>query len=171
MIVNRQLFEAGADAAVLLEPADALLGHRPPAVSHTIEFHAAFVAGRFVILVRDDRSDALPAEPIAHVLSAVALVGDEFLGLMPPAEPLSPPPDQAGHRLSDDRFGPRRLVHLTGGHFDGERSARTVSNQMEFRAKPASAAAQRVVRRFVGVARETFLSAPAAARAARTWAP
>jgi hypothetical protein len=65
-------------------------------------------------------------------------------------------------------------MHLSGGYFDGKRSAVAVSNQVEFRSKPASAdfgelsraAAQRVVGRFIRVALDAFLSATGAARAA-----
>jgi hypothetical protein len=62
-------------------------------------------------------------------------------------------------------------VDLPGGDFDGKGSARTVSDHVEFAAKPASRATQCVVGGLVGVPLETFLSAPAAARAARTDEP
>ena len=62
-------------------------------------------------------------------------------------------------------------MRLPGGHFNRKRSALAVSDQVELRSQPASAVAQRVIRRFVGIAVETFFSAPAAARDARTLAP
>ena len=58
-------------------------------------------------------------------------------------------------------------MHLSGGYVYGERSSRAVSHQVELRSKPASAAAQSVVGRFVRVPLKTFLSAPAAARLER----
>jgi hypothetical protein len=62
-------------------------------------------------------------------------------------------------------------MHLAGRHLDGRRNSIAVGNQVELRSKPAPAAAQSVVGRFVRVPFETFLSAPEAAHAARTLAP
>src|SRR5436190_14171454 len=171
MEVDRQLLESRADASVFLEPADALLDDRATAVRLAVEGHGRVPARLLIVLVRDHRLDLLPLDPVAHAGDAVALVAGEFPGLVPTLAFLAATPDQAGDRLADERLDPRGFVHLPGGHFDGQRSARAVSNQVELRSKPASAAAQRVVRRLVGVPCETFLSAPAAARVARTDAP
>ena len=54
-------------------------------------------------------------------------------------------------------------MNLPTRHFESEQHSRAVSNQMELRSKPASAAAQSVVGRFVRVVGETLLEAPAAA--------
>jgi len=55
MEVDRQLLEACADAAELLEPADALLDDASTAVGQAVEPDRRIVAGVFVVLVRDDR--------------------------------------------------------------------------------------------------------------------
>src|SRR5690348_14077046 len=171
MEVNRQLLETRADAAELLEPADALLGHAAAAVGDAVEPDRRVMPRRLVVLVRDHRLDPLTQQPLAHALNAVGLVAGDLLGLVPTPAAFAAPADQRRDRLADDRLGPRRFVDLPGGDFDGEGSARTVSNHVELRSKPASAAAQCVVGGLVGVPPETFLSAPAAARAARTDEP
>src|SRR6476660_3725180 len=171
MEVHGQLLEPGADAAELLEPADALLGDRSAAVGHAVEPDRRVVPGVLVVLVRDHRLDLLTAQPVAHALHAVALVAGQSPGLVPALASPASAADQGRDRLPDDRLGPRRFVDLPGGDFDGKRSSRTVSDHVELRSKPAAAAAQRVVGGLVGVAPETFLSAPAAARAARTDEP
>ena len=171
MIVDRQLFETGADAAKLLEPADALFDDCAASVCVAIKSDARVVPRPFIVLVRNDRLNPAATQPGAHPLDAVSLVAGEFPGPVSSPALLAPPSNAACYGLPDDRLGPRRFVDLTRRNLDGERSSRAVSNHMEFRSKPASAAAQRVVRRFVGMAVETFLSAPAAARAARTLAP
>jgi hypothetical protein len=168
MEVNRQLFESRTDTAVLLQPPDTLLHHAPATVGFPVKFHPPIPSGRFVVLVRDDGFDPTFFQPVTDVSGAVALIRGKFLRL---ATSFPAPTDQARHGLSDDRFEPPRFTDLSGGHFDAQRSAVAVSNQMELGSKPASAAAQRVVRRLIGVAVETFFSAPAAARAARTLAP
>jgi len=171
MEVHGQLLEPRADAAEFLEPADALLGDAAPSVCHAVEPDRRVVAGMLVVLMRDDRLDLLSGEPIPHALDAVALVPGELPGLAATSPPLPSASDQERDRLPDDRLGPRRFVDLPRGDFDGQGSARTVSDHVELRSKPAAAAAQRVVGGFVGVALDTFLSAPAAARAARTDEP
>src|SRR5260370_41694877 len=101
-----QLLESRADTAAFLQPADALLDHPAPGVSYAVEPHSLIVPGLLVVLMRDDRDDPLLLEPIAHALHAVALVASEFFGLMPLAFSFSASPDQARHRLADDRFHP-----------------------------------------------------------------
>jgi hypothetical protein len=171
MEVYRQLLEPRADAAELLQPADALLGDATAPVRDAVEPHRRVVAGVLVVLVRDDRLDLLPRQPVAHAPDAVAFVAGELPGLAATASSPASASDQERDRLPDDRFGPRRFVDLSSGDFDGEGSALTVSDHVELRSKPAAAAAQRVVGGLVLVPLETFLSAPAAARAARTDEP
>lgn len=171
MKIDGQFFEARADASVFLEPADALFHDRSAAIGFTVKDDAPVLARPLVFLMRDHRLDPLAAEPVPHALYAVAFIAGEFPGPVSAISPLAPATDPRGYRLSDDRLGLRALVDLARGDFNGEGSALAVSNHMELRSKPASAAAQRVVGRFIGVPGETFLSAPAAARAARTLAP
>src|SRR5436190_1219036 len=171
MKVDCQLLEASADATELLEPADALLDHRAAAISLAVELHFRVPPRQLVVLVRDHRLDLLPPDPVAQAHDAVAFVADELFRFVPAFSLFSSASDQTRDRLADDRLGAGALVHLPGGDFGRERIARAVSNQVELRSKPASAAAQRVVRRLVRVPGKTFLSAPAAARAARTIAP
>src|SRR3954466_15678626 len=165
MEVHCQLLKPRADAAEFLQPADALLGDAPATVRHAVEPDRRVVAGQFVVLVRNHRLDLLTGQPVPHTLDAVALVAGELPGLAATPAPLPPASDQERDRLPDDRFRPRRFVDLSRGDFDGEGSARTVSDHVELRSNPAAAAAQCVVGGFVGVPPETFLSAPAAARA------
>src|SRR5438477_4759493 len=171
MKVHRQFLEARADAAELLEPADTLLGDTAAAVRLAVKLHVRVVPGLLVVFVRDHRLDLLFHQPITDPRHAVTFVSGKLLGLVPALSLPASASDQACDRLPDHRLGHRRFVHLSGSHFNGKRSSRTVSDHMELRSKPASRAAQCVVRRLVGVARETFLSAPAAARLARTLAP
>ena len=170
-IIDGELFVSGADAAEVFEPANTLLDDAATTVGLTIEFHIRVVPGLFVVFVRDHRFDVRGLEPVADALHAVAFVGSDLARFVPPLSLLPPASDQAGDRLADDRLGSRRFVRFTGGDFDGERGSFAVGDQVEFRSKAASAAAQRVVRRFVGVPLATVFSAPAAARVARTLAP
>src|SRR5215203_515594 len=165
MKVHCQFLEARADPPELLQPSDALLGDAAAPVRHAVEPCRGVVAGVLVVLVRDHRLDLLIGQPVAHAPHAVALVAGELPGLATtpaPPSPPSPPSDQRRDRSPDDR-----LVDLPGADFDGQGSARTVSDHVELRSKPAAAAAQCVVGGLVAVSLETFLSAPAAARAAR----
>src|ERR1051326_3580451 len=171
MKVYGQLLETRADAAEFLEPADALFGDAAAAIGPMVKRHPGVVSRRLVLFMWDHRLDLLPDEPIPHPLHAVSFVAGQLAGFVPALAGLASSSDQGRDRLPDDRFGPRRFVDLPGGDLDGKWSARTVSDHMEFRSKPASAAAQCVVFGFVGMPLETFLSAPAAARAARTDEP
>src|SRR5438309_9389497 len=131
MEVDGQLLEPGADAAELLEPADALLDHAPAAVGHAVEPDRRVVAGLLVVLVRDDRLDLLPAQPVADALHAVALVAGQLAGLVTPPAFLAAASDQGRDGVADDRLRPRRLVDLPGGELDGQRGAATVGDQVE----------------------------------------
>ena len=169
MEVHGQLLEPRADTAELLQPADALLGNATASVRHAVETRRRIVAGVFVFLVRNHRLDLLPGQPVAHALHAVALVAGELPGLATTFAPLASAADQERDGLSDDRFGPCRFMDLPRSDFNGKRSARTVSDHVELRSKPAAAAAQCVVRWFF---RGVFDSpAPAALRLARTFVP
>jgi len=171
MKINSQLFIASTDAAKVFEPPDALLDDASTTIRLAVELDLRIIPGFFVVLMRDHRLDAFRLQPIADSLHAVAFVGSDFTGFVPAFSFLASASDQAGDRLADDRLGTRRFVRFSSGDFDGKRSSLAVSNKMELRSKPAPAAAQRVVGRFVGVSLEAFFSAPAAARVARTLAP
>jgi len=171
MEVNGQLLKSRSDAAELLEPADAMLGNASASVSEAIKPHRRIVTGFFVFLVRDDRSDLLPAEPVTDAFHAVGLVAGELAGLVTTLSFLASASNQRRDGLADDRLSVRRFVDFAGRDFDGKWSARTVSDNVELRSKPASAAAQCVIGGFIGMTLDTFLSAPAAARAARTEEP
>src|ERR1035437_4896681 len=171
MKIHRQLLEPRADAAVLLEPAHALFHHASALVRRAIKLHLRIVTRLLVVLVRNHRLDQPLLEPIPRRLRAVAFVSRDLPGLVPAPASFAPAADPQGQRLADHRFGHRRFMHLARRDLDGQRSSRTVIDVMEFRPNPAARAAQCVVRRFVRVEGKTFLSAPAAAREARTTAP
>src|SRR5262249_50756454 len=117
-------------------------------------------------LVWNHSSDAAGTQPVAHRRPAVGLVTGQYPWAFSwPAQRLRNG-DVIHHRIDTCRF-----VDLARGDFDRQRSGLAISDQVELRSKPASAAAQRVVGGFVLVPAEAFLSAPPAARAARTLAP
>jgi len=78
MEVDSQLFESGADAPALLEPADALLDHGADLVEFAIELHASVVGSLLVGLVRNHRPDAMRPEPVAHAVDAEGLVAGQM---------------------------------------------------------------------------------------------
>src|SRR5207244_12131696 len=162
MKMNGQFLEARADAAALLQPADALLDHGTLAIGPLVKLHRRIPPRCLVVLVRDHQTDALLLEPVADAPCAIAFVPRQLPRLF--AASVLSRGDERGHQ----RLKARRFVHLPGTELEGQRSSLAVRNQMEFGSKPASAAAQSVVGRLVGMTLETFLSAPAAARAART---
>ena len=102
MEVDGQLLEAGADAAELFEPADALLDHAPAAVGPAVEPDRRVVAGLLVVLVRDDRRDLLVQEPVADALDAVGLVGGELAGLVAALAFVAAASDQGRDGVADD---------------------------------------------------------------------
>src|SRR3990172_7198222 len=166
MEVDGQFFEACADASRLLHPSDARFDHGASPIRPSIEAHPTVIAGCFVLFVGDHRFDAAGSKPITDTRNAVAFIGGQFLGALARRSQALGDGNAVHHRLDL-----RRFMDLPGRNLNGQRSAATVSNQVEFRTKPASAAAQCVVCRFIGMPVETFLSAPPAARAARTLAP
>jgi hypothetical protein len=120
----------------------------------------------FVFLARDQRLDAVLSKPVPHAVVAVALVARQSL------RPLAWPSQRLRDRdLVHHRLNARRLVRPAGGHFNRQRQASTVSNQVEIAAESASRAAQSVVFRLFPMATAAFLEAPAAARLARTDEP
>ena len=163
--VDGQFFEARANASRFFHPSDALFNYSTLPIGRSVELNPTVVTRSFVALVRDDRLNAAGAKPVPHARNAVSFVGGQFLRACSRTAQALWDGDAVHHRLDL-----RRFVHLPGSDLDGQGSAATVSNQVELRSKPASAAAQSVVRRFVGMPVETFLLAPAAARAARTLA-
>src|SRR3990170_6924708 len=115
MEVDRQLLESRADAAKLLEPADALLGHAAAAVGDAVEPDGRVVPRRLVLSVWDHRLDLLLGQPVPHPPHAVGLVAGELARLVTPLAAPASASDQRRDGLSDDRFGDRRLVDLPGG--------------------------------------------------------
>ncbi len=166
MEVNGQFLEACTNASRFLHPSDALFDDGALPIGRSVELDPTVVARSFVALVRDDRLDAAGSKPVPHARNAVPLVDSQFFR----ACSWTPDPLRDGDAVHH-RLDLRRFVNLPGSDLDGQRSSAAVSNQVELRSKPASAAAQSVVRRFVGMPVETFFPAPAAAREARTLAP
>jgi len=135
--VHRQFLEACADAAELFEPTDALFGDAAASIRALVEPHRRIVTRRLIVLVRDDRLDVLLGQPVADALHAVGFVAGELAWFAAAAELLAAA-DQRRERLADDRLGARRFMDLPGGDLDRKGSARTVSDHVEFGAKPAS---------------------------------
>ena len=163
MEVHGQFFKPRADASALFHPADALLGDIAASIGPAVKPDHRISLASSLSYVGSARLDLLRAEPISQTLHAISFVTRQLPGFMPTTQRLTPPSNQEGDRLADDRLGTRRFVDLAGRDFDGKRSSRTVSDHVEFRSRPAFAAAQCVIGRFVGMSPETFLSAPAAA--------
>src|SRR5215203_2113032 len=101
MKVNSQLLEPRADAAELLEPADALLGDAAAAIGPAVEPHGRVVACQFIFLVRDHRLDLLRTEPVAHTLYAVPFVAGKLARFVPASSVLASASDQGRDRLPD----------------------------------------------------------------------
>src|SRR5436305_15350687 len=72
-VVDRELVEPRRYRPALLQPADALLHHRPTLVRLLVELDPP-VIGPLVLAPRDDRLDTVPAQPEADAWVAVALV-------------------------------------------------------------------------------------------------
>ncbi len=160
MEVNGQFLEAGANASRFLHPSDALFDYGALSIGRPVEPDPTVVAGRFVALVRNDRLDAASSKPVADAWNAVPFVGGQFLWTCSRTPQTLWDGDTVHYPLDL-----RRFVDLPGSDLNGQGSSVAVSNQVELRSKPASAAAQRVVRRFVGMAVETSCPAPPAAGA------
>ncbi len=151
MEVNGQFFESRANASRFFHPSDALFDHSTLSIGLSVELEPTVVGRSFVVFVRDDWLDPAGSKPVPDTRNAVPFVGDQFLRACSRTPQALRDGDAVHHRLDL-----RRFVNLTSGHLDGQWSSAAVSNQVELRSKPASAAAQSVVRRFVGVKRETF---------------
>ncbi len=163
-----QFLEVRANVARSLHPSYALFDHGARSIDHSVKLDRTVAASRFVALVWDDRLGAAGSKRVPDAWNAVPLpfVGGQFLRVC----------SWTPQALWDDdvvhyRLGLCRFVDVPGSDLSGQGSSAAVSNQVELRSKPASAAAQIMIRRFVGMPVETFLSAPAAARPARTLAP
>ena len=152
MEVDRKFLEASANASRFLHPSDALFDNSALPIALSVELDPPVVARSSVALVRDDWLDAAGAKPVTHARNTVPFVGGQFLRACSRTPESLRDGDAVHHRLNL-----RRFVDLPGSNFDGQRSSAAVSNQVELRSKPASAAAQSVVRRFIGVPVETFL--------------
>ena len=166
MEVNGQFLEAGANASRFLHPSNALFDYGALSIGRSVEPDPTVAASRFVAPVRNDRPDAAGSKPVPDAWNAVPFVGNQFLWTCSRTPQTLGDGDAVHHPLDL-----RRFVDLSGSDLNGQGSSAAVSNQMELRSKPASAAAQSVVRRLVGMAVETFFPAPPAARVARTLAP
>jgi len=143
-VVDGELVEARRQCPALLEPADALLHHRPAAVGLPIEPRPA-VVGPLVLAARDDRPDAVPPQPAADARVTVALVPRQ------PHRAAARPPTPAGDAdLIQDPLALRGLVPLAGRDLDRQGPAVAVADQVDFRAEAAAGATQAVVRRFPG---------------------
>lgn len=128
--------------------------------------HSTIVGRALVLPVRDDRSYAPLAQVLSKALDAVSLVTRQTLWTATRS-----PYGLGDLKGSQQGFDTRGFVLRSGRHVRDQRHALAVSNQMEFRSKPASAAAQGMVVGFLRVAWDAFFPAPAAARDARMWVP
>jgi len=160
--VHRQLLEARAQAAALLEPADALLDGATPTIELGVEAVPA-VVGVLVATSRDDDADRMAVKPGADAWVAVALVARHAVRTRP----------RRSEGLEDanpihDLFELGALVDLPGRDVDREGESVTVSHQVELAAESAARATQCVVAGLFGA---PFFPAPAAAREARTVEP
>lgn len=153
--VNGEFLKPRADPTAFLQPADRLLDDAAAPVGLLVEDGTAVVPQLLVFPSRDQRLDAVLPKPVPHTVVAVAFVARQSLW------PLAWP----SNRLRDSdlihhRLDARRFVRLTGSHFDRQRQAPTVSNQVELAAESASRAAQRVVFRLFRMATAAFLEPP-----------
>src|SRR5207245_2744911 len=104
--MNSQFLEARADAAALLQPADALLDHGTLAIGPLVKLHRRIPPRCLVVLARDHRTDALLLEPVADAPRAIAFVPRQLPRLF--AASLLSRGDDRGHQ----RVKARRFVHL-----------------------------------------------------------
>ncbi len=151
MEVNGQFLEARSNAARFFHPSDALFDYGALPISGSIKLDSSVVARPFIALVRNDRLDPTGSEPIPNAANAVSFVGGQPVRTGSWAAQALRNGDAVHHRLDL-----RRFMNLPGRNFDTQRSSEAVSNQVELRPKPASAAAQSVVRRFVGMPAKLF---------------
>lgn len=91
-------------------------------------------------LSRDQRLDPVLPKPVSHAIVAGAFVARQSLW------PLAWPSQRLrDSNLIHHRLDARRVVRLSSSHFDRQRQAPTVSNQVELAAESTSRAAQSVV--------------------------
>lgn len=111
-------------------------------------YEVAFPIGRFVkvgvgflvLLLGDDRVDAMALEPLANPLAAVAFVGDEITGPFAMAKML--PLCATMHH----RFKGPALMLLAGLDADGDGDAVAFDDEVDLGAESAPRASQRMVR-------------------------
>jgi len=140
MEVDSQFLESRADASRFLHPPDTLFDDGSLSVGRLVEFDSPVMVRRFVALVRNDRLDPSGSKPIANAPYAVPFVGGQSLRACSRAPQTLRDGNAVHHRLDL-----RRFMDLPGGDLHGQGSSLAVSNQVELRSKPASAAAQSVV--------------------------
>lgn len=166
MKVNRQLLKSSADAPSFFKPSDALFDHASATVSSSIELDASIVPSTLILFLRNDRANAVRFEPRPHSLGSVRFVPRQTS--RPATGPASTLWNPSG---VEQRFDTRGFMLLAWRQLRDQRSAFAVSYQMKLGSETASAAPQRMVGRFALVSADTFLRAPAAARAARICVP
>src|SRR6267143_1205798 len=137
--VHGQLLEAGAQAAALLKPADALLDGAALPIELLVEAVPPVVR-MLVTAPRDHAADRMLMEPGADAPIAVAFVSGHRRR----------PCTRRSDGLTDanpahDFFELRTFVDLSGRDVDGEGKSVTFSNQVELAAESAARVAQSVV--------------------------
>ena len=146
MKTDGKFFEAGGNAARLLEPTDTLLDDVAPAVGVFVEARASIVPGMFVVAVGDDRSDAPRSQPGAKVFGTVPLVSGQRIG--------TPARRSAALRNAhgvDDGFGAGGFVDLPRREDGDQRHALAVGDKMDLGAEPALATSQGMIGRFLRI--------------------
>lgn len=135
-----ELLEPLANATAFLQPADRLLADAATPVGLPVEDGSAVMSALLVFRARNQRLDAALPKLVPHTVVAVAFVTSQSLWPLawPPCRPRNC--DLIHHRLDACGF-PR----LPGGHFDRQRQASTVSDQVALAAESASRAAQSVL--------------------------
>src|SRR5260221_5690020 len=155
--VDGQLFESRRDPAAFFEPAMALLDGAASPVGFAIEADPSIVRV-LVAASGDDRSDRVPAQPLANARRAVTLVPGHRVGALTASDP----------NPVHDRFELRAVVDLSRRDVGREGDSVTFSNQVDLAPESAARAAQSVV---FGLCGAPLFPAPAAAFEARTELP
>ena len=102
--------------------------------------------GESVLLARNDRLDAIVAQPLSQNVGVISAVGDEAF---------------AGSDLGEQRLDAPDIAVLTRGQVNGDRPAEEIGGEVDLRGAPASRDANRLILR-------RFFWAPAAERWAFT---
>lgn len=152
-VVDGQLLEARGHGAGLFEPAYASLDDVATPVLLGIElWRAAAAMCDLVAPLRDHDSNVPPAQPLADVAMAVALVAGH--ALRPLTHRAVGTTDAHGVQ---QRFGVWRFVGLAGADLNGQRQPGTVRHQVQLGAPAAAATSQSVI---VGLVWQRFFSPP-----------